>query len=109
MEEGARGEALDLAQRSLAAAQSNHSGDAISDRLSVAGAYKILGDVEDRFGDKAAARTAWQGALASWPAKVAESPRQMAVRASILDALGRTAEAKALTDKLSVIGYRRII
>ncbi len=109
LESGARGEAMDLSQRALAAAKANHSGDSIVDRVTVAGAYKLVGDVESRFGNKYSAELAWQAALASWPPGIAETPRQMAVRASILGALGRAAEAKALTDKLDRIGFRRTI
>ena len=109
MESGAHGEALGLAQRALAAAQANHSGDAVGDRLAVAAVYKLIGDIDSRSGDGAAAQAAWRAALAAWPTPITETPRQMAVRASILGALGRTAEAKQLTDRLSTIGYRRLI
>jgi tetratricopeptide (TPR) repeat protein len=109
LETGARGEAIGLAQRALAAAQATQSGDPIDKRLSVAGAYKLIGDIQNRAGDRSAAQAAWQSALAAWPRGMSESPRQMAVRASILSALGRTAEAKPLNDRLSAIGYRRLI
>lgn len=109
LESGANGEALELAQRSLAALQANRSGDSMNDRLAVAGAYKLVGDVQDRSGNAAAARAAWQAALAAWPKGLPETPRQMAIHASILSALGRSAEAKQLTDRLSAIGYRKLI
>jgi tetratricopeptide (TPR) repeat protein len=108
-ESGARGEAVGLAQRALAASQANHSGDEVNDRLAIAAAYKLVGDIYGRFGDRQAASNAWQAALAAWPSRLSETPRQMAIRASILDALGRGAEAKPLTDKLNTIGYRRLI
>ena len=106
---GAHGEALGLAQRALAAAQANHSGDAIEDRLTVASAYKLIGDIHSRSGNGRSAQAAWQAALAAWPSRISETPRQTAIRASILGALGRTAEAKPLSDRLSTIGYRRVI
>jgi tetratricopeptide (TPR) repeat protein len=109
LQAGAHGEALDLSQRALEAAQSNHTGDKAADRIAVASAYKLAGDVQSRVGDKKAAMAAWQAALASWPAGIPETPRQSAIHASILDALGRTAQAKPLTDRLSTIGYRRMI
>jgi tetratricopeptide (TPR) repeat protein len=109
LESGAHGEALGLAQRALAAAQANRSGDAIDDRLSIAGAYKLIGDVQSRSGNVPAARASWQAALAAWPSRITETPRQTAVRASILGALGRTAEARPLTDRLSTIGYRQLM
>jgi tetratricopeptide (TPR) repeat protein len=108
LEGGAHGEAMGLAQRALAAAQANRS-DAVDDRFVIAGAYKLIGDILSRSGDAPAAQVAWRSALAAWPGQVPETPRQMAVHASILTALGRTAEAKPLTDKLSTIGYRRVI
>jgi tetratricopeptide (TPR) repeat protein len=109
LESGARGEALDLSQRALAAARANHGGDPIAQRISVASAYKLVGDVQNRFGDKQAADASWRAALVSWPLGIAETPRQSAIRASILQALGRAADAKPITDKLSTIGYGRII
>jgi tetratricopeptide (TPR) repeat protein len=109
LESGAHGEALGLAQRALAAAQANHSGDAIDDRLTIAGAYKLVGDVQKRSGNSQASQAAWQAALAAWPGRLTETPRQTAVRASILAALGRTAEARPLTDRLSTIGYRQLM
>ena len=109
LESGAHGEALGLAHRALTEAQANHSGDAISDRLSVAGAYKLIGDVENKSGNRSAARTAWQAALSGWPNGLRENPRQLAIRASILNSLGRSADAKPLLDRLSAFGYRRLI
>lgn len=109
LESGAKDEAIGLAERALTAAQSNHSGDVVDDRLAVAGVDKLIGDIQNSSGNRAAAQAAWQAALAAWPSRMSESPRQMAIRASILAALGRTAEAKPLTDRLSEIGYRRLI
>ena len=109
LKNGIRGEAFDLAERTLASAQANHSGNSMNDRLAIAAAYKLMGDVQSRFGDQVAAQAAWRSALASWPAGMPETPRQLAIRASILNALGHAAEAKLLTDRLSAIGYRRVI
>lgn len=109
LEGGAGGEALGLAQRALAEAKANHSGDATGDGLAVAGIYKLIGDIENRSRNREAARIAWQAALLAWPSRLRENPRQLAIRASILSALGRTAEAKTLSDRLNAIGYRRLI
>jgi len=109
LEAGARGEAAGLAQRALAAARANQGADPIDNRLAIAGAYKLIGDIQNRSGDRRGAQAAWQSALAIWPKGLSETPRQMAVRAEILVALGRTAEAKPLNDRLSAIGYRRLI
>lgn len=109
LESGARSEALDLSQRALASTKANRSGDRIADGVALASAFKLIGDVQSRFGDKQAAEVAWKAALASWPTRIVESPRQSAIRASILGALGRTADAKLLTAKLTNAGYRRII
>ena len=109
LESGSRGEALELAGRALAAARTNRSGDEIDDRLAVAGAYKLIGDIHGRFGNRRAAIVAWEAALANWPGRMAETPREMAIRASVLGALGRTAEAKPLTERLGTIGFRRAL
>ena len=93
----------------MAALQANRSGDAMNDGLAVASAYKLVGDAQARSGNAAGARAAWQSALAAWPKGLPETPRQTAIRASILSALGRSAEAKQLTDRLSAIGYRKLI
>jgi tetratricopeptide (TPR) repeat protein len=109
LETGAHGEALGLAQRALAAAQGNHSADQVDDRFAIAGAYKLLGDIYSRSRDGPAARSAFEAALAAWPRGITETPRQTAIRASILAGLGRSAEARPLNDRLEAIGYRRLI
>jgi tetratricopeptide (TPR) repeat protein len=109
LETGAHGEALGLAQRALAAAQGNHSADQVDDRFAIAGAYKLLGDNYSRSRDGPAARSAFEAALAAWPRGITETPRQTAIRASILAGLGRSAEARPLNDRLEAIGYRRLI
>jgi tetratricopeptide (TPR) repeat protein len=109
LESGANGEALGFARRALGSAQASHSGDATGDRIAIASAYKLMGDIQKRSGDAPAAQAAWRSALAAWPSRMSETPRQTAIRASILEALGRTAEAKPLTDRLGAIGYRRLI
>ena len=106
---GARGEAFDLSGRALTAARANRGGDQIAERIAVASAYKMVGDVQSRFGDRQAADASWKAALASWPIGIAETPRQAAIRASILQALGRAADARPITDRLSTTGYSRII
>ena len=108
LERGASDEATGLAQRALAAARSNKSGDVVEDRLALAAAYKLIGDINNRAGAHEAAVAAWQSALSNWPRNLTETPRQTAIRASILVALGRTADAKPLTDRLRAMGYRTL-
>jgi tetratricopeptide (TPR) repeat protein len=103
---GARDQALDLAQRELNVARSQDSGDAIQDKYVVAGAYRLMGDVRQRMGDRAGASQAWSDGLAQLPRGVAERPFEMNEHAQLLLRLGRTAEARPLTDRLNAIGYR---
>ena len=98
--------ALDNSRRALGGALAVHSSDPAADRFGVARAHRLLGDSERELGDRAAASAAWQNALADVPHNVAEKPSEMREHATILERLGRTAEALPLTAKLSSIGYR---
>jgi hypothetical protein len=68
----------------------------------------LIGDVRANAGNRPAAQAAWQAALAGWPQGV-NDPRSVALRAEILTALGREAEARPLKSRLEAIGYRRLI
>ncbi|MFN2383742.1 MAG: hypothetical protein ABR559_05695, partial [Gemmatimonadota bacterium] len=48
LESGANAEALTLAQGALASARAQRSADPISDRYSIAAAYRLIGDVRRR-------------------------------------------------------------
>ena len=105
---GANAEASVLAERALASARTERSGDPIADRYSVAAAYRLLGDVRQRAGDREAARAAWDAGLSKLPQGVVERPRELVVRTELLKRLGRIEEARVLTEKLDSIGYQSV-
>jgi tetratricopeptide (TPR) repeat protein len=103
---GAKDQAASLAQHGLNAVRTAHSVDKIADAYRLAGAYRIVGDVERDRGDLTAARAAWLSALAAVPPNVAELPDEMASHATILQRLGRSDGSRRLTTKLNSMGYR---
>ena len=106
---GSLDEASVLARRALAATMAQKSGDPIADRFAIAAAHKLSGDIQSMRGFKAEAMKSWTAGAAIWPADVPANPRQMAVRAAILAAVGRNADAQVLKNRLEAIGYRRLI
>jgi tetratricopeptide (TPR) repeat protein len=103
---GQQAKAMEAAQRAVSVAKSVKTTDSIHDRYVLADAYRLLGDVQRRRSDLASAHASWATALATIPHGATERPEEMAVRARILQRLGRTAEAKPLKDRLASIGYR---
>jgi tetratricopeptide (TPR) repeat protein len=103
---GATQAALIPAQAALKVSKNAHTADRVSDAYQLAGAYRLVGDVEQRLGDTAAARVAWNSALALLPKGTTEMPSEMAEHAALLQRLGRGGEAEPLTARLSAIGYR---
>ena len=103
---GADARALAEAQQALRFSQSVHSGDPTSDAYLIAGAYRLVGDIEKKFGQLGAAHSAWSSALASIPTDPTEIPREMAEHAAILERLGRAAEAQQLSQRLAAMGCR---
>ena len=106
---GANGAALGFAQQAVASAQQEQSGDPISDRYRVACAYRLLGDVRSRAGDRGGANEAWARGLGQLPASASERPIEMNERMGLLQRLGRAAEARPLTARLAAIGYHSVI
>jgi tetratricopeptide (TPR) repeat protein len=106
LQSGANGEALRLAERTLASARTERSADPTRDRYSVAAASRLLGDVRQRMGNREAARAAWTAALAQLPRDVAERPPEMNERAELLRRVGRNEEARKLAERLAAIGYK---
>ena len=104
---GATDEALYLAQSALTAARSENSRDPVTDRYTIAGAFRLLGDVRRQAGDVQPARLAWVNGLSVLPPNGIEQPNEMSERAALLMRLGRGAEAKPLNDRLAAIGYRQ--
>jgi len=102
---GATDQALALGQQALAAAPTVHTQDPISDRYSIANIYRLLGDIRQRAGDSAAAKSAWTTGLSQLQADVVERPVEMSGRLELLQRLDRTDEAAPLAARLKTIGY----
>ena len=102
---GASSEAVAFAQRALAAARSEHSGDPVTDAYVVAGAYRLLGDTLGRAGNAGGGRAAWAAGHAQLPPNATERPSELAERAGLLQKLGREPEAAPLRARLNAIGY----
>lgn len=77
------------------------------DRFALSQAYKLVGDMMWRTGDRAGARAAWQGGLAAWPKGITEPPRQMAERGEMLRGIGQRAEGMRIASQLAAMGYRQ--
>lgn len=105
---GYNDEALSLAVQSLASARSVQTEDRIADRYGVAAAYRLVGDVRQKAGDRQAARAAWTAGLGQLPSAIRERPVEASERSELLRRLGRTAEASSLQNTLSAIGYRGV-
>ena len=108
LESGAKNQAVNLAKQSVAVAQSARGGDTVTRAFVLAQAYLLLGDAERALGNKEAARSAWQRALAGIPDGITLRPDETAIRATILSRLGRNAEAAPLRSKLQGMGYRSL-
>ena len=107
LESGANAVALALAQQALASAQAERSEDPVKDRHRVAAAFRLRGDVRQQMGDREQARIDWSSALASIPPGVPETTFEMDEHATILERLGRAAEAGRMVSKLNSKGYQR--
>lgn len=97
---------LRLAESALASARGEQGEDRIADRYSVAAAYRLVGDARRQAGDAAGAAAFWQAGLAQIRASVRERPLEKSERAELLKRLGRSNEARPLTNQLSAMGYR---
>ena len=104
--EGRNAEAIGLAQQLLDGIRSDNILIA-KDRFALSQAYKLVGDMMWRAGDRAGARTAWQAGLAAWPKGVTETPRQMAERGEMLRGIGQRAEGARIASQLAVMGFRQ--
>jgi tetratricopeptide (TPR) repeat protein len=107
--EGSTGEALPLANRSLSAARRMSTSNPVDRGLMMAAAYKLIGDVHQRQGDRRSAQASWRAGLAAWPKAINETPREMAIHAELLTSLGLASQTRPLTDRLRAIGYRTLI
>ncbi|MFL6739423.1 MAG: TIR domain-containing protein [Sphingomicrobium sp.] len=77
------------------------------EKFALAEAYKLVGDMRWRSGDRAGARAAWQAGLAAWPRGLTETPRQLAERGEMLRGVGQRAEGTQLASQLAAMGYRQ--
>jgi hypothetical protein len=104
--EGAGNEALAISRQLLADVRADKVLIA-KDRFALGQAYKLVGDLLWRNGDRAGAKAAWQAGLAAWPGSVAETPRQMAERGEMLRGIGKRAEGERIASELAAKGYRQ--
>jgi len=107
LQSGASETAVSFARQALASARLEHSGDAVRDRYVVAGAFRLVGDVQQRAGDGDGANALWSQALAILPRGIIEKPNEMGEHAIILQRLGRGAHARPLISRLQAMGYER--
>jgi tetratricopeptide (TPR) repeat protein len=105
---GSKEQALGYAQRGVSTASTVHTGDPVADAFVLAKTHRLVGDIQQNLGNEEDARSAWQTALATLPAGVAEQPAETAVRVAILQRLGRGSEAAPLARKLAQMGYREV-
>jgi tetratricopeptide (TPR) repeat protein len=77
------------------------------DHFALSQAFKLVGDMMWRTGDRAGARTEWQAGLAAWPRGITEPPRQLAERGEMLRGIGQRAEGARIASQLAAMGYRQ--
>jgi len=106
IESGATAEALTDAGKAMRAAESIKTADRGDDAVSIAKTYRLIGDVQHKLGNQAAAQQAWLSAIEAYPKGVAERPAEMNEHRLILQRLARTADAQELSARLARIGYR---
>jgi tetratricopeptide (TPR) repeat protein len=97
--------ALAHAQRAVAVARAQRSGDALSDRYLMARSLLLQGDVLHGRGQADAARQSWQAGAHLANAKL-EQPWESAVRGELLLRVGRTSDANAIFAGLARRGIR---
>jgi tetratricopeptide (TPR) repeat protein len=102
-----RDRALQLGNRALAVARSIRSSDVINDRFEVASSQRLVGDAQQIAGDSNAARESWIAAEKLLPTNTMERPRDMALRMSLYQRLGRPADVREIAANFNAMGYRR--
>jgi tetratricopeptide (TPR) repeat protein len=108
LDTGDSSSAVGKATRAVAMAKSITSGDSVGDRIWLAKAYRTLGDAYRRSGDAAQARSAWASALAALPSGSAERTYEIGERIEVLNRNGRSAEGRALAERMRSLGYRQL-
>ena len=106
MIQGRKEEALLIAQDQLQAVRSEKP-SVLSDRFALSRAYKLVGDILWRTGDKTGAKAAWRAGIAAWPNGITANPRQLAERGEMLRGLGDRAEGSRIASRLAAMGYRQ--
>ena len=106
---GSPAEARALASQAVESVRVEQSGKAIKDPFDLPLAYKLVGDIAWRSGDRASAIATWKTALAAWPRNLAETPAQMAQRGEMLRGTGAREEGNRIASKLASMGYRQSI
>lgn len=106
LSEGAGDEALSIARQQLEAVRADKVLNA-KDRFARGQAYKLVGDILWRNGDRMGARAAWQAGLAAWPKGIAEMPRQLSERGEMLRGIGQRAQGARIASQLAAMGYRQ--
>jgi len=104
---GSAAAALVEAQSALQSATSEDGLDPIKTRYRMALAYRLIGEAHRLAGDNELARQAWTAGLAQLPANTRERPREMIERAVLLRDLGKSEEARVLSEQLRAGGFRR--
>lgn len=102
---GEAAEASALAARALALARSMKSTDPVGDRYALAKGLLLSGDAYRTAGDADRARQAWQQGL-RLTQSAREQPKEMAVKAELLDRNGQLGAAERLRRELAQRGIR---
>ena len=105
--DGSPSEALVHAEQALESARREQNVDSFRPRYKVAAAWRLIGDARRALGNQQAARKAWAEGLAQLPNGIAERPREIADRLSLLDRLGHSDQARPLAERLRSAGLQR--
>jgi hypothetical protein len=104
--QGRKGEAIFLARQNLDAIRAEPP-SGLQDQVALPQAYKLLGDILWRAGDRAGAAASWRAGLANWPKGLTPSPAQQAERGEMLRGIGERAEGSRIAAQLAAMGYRQ--
>jgi hypothetical protein len=103
---GSKEQAVFLAREHLNAVQAEQP-HSLADRFALPQAYKLVGDMLWRTGDRPGAIAAWRSGLAAWPTDVTPTPRQLTERGEMLRGVGNRAEGTRIAGRLAAMGYRQ--
>ena len=104
---GKNDDAVRAAIRASQIAKSVRTADPALDSFLLAKTNRVLGDAYRAAGNAAAAQGLWMSAYSAIPHVAAETPWELRQHALVLERVGRSAEANAITAKLNSMGYRR--